>query len=78
MNHHYVFHSDTHTLPLPSYLAKKIHFHNKNWKVAGSIPDLIIRVFQFLNSSDRSMGLGDQEMSTWGISCEAQAAGAKG
>jgi hypothetical protein len=51
-----------------------------NWKVAGSIPDGVIGIFQCHNPSDRTMALGStqslSEMSTRSISWGVKAAGA--
>jgi hypothetical protein len=50
-------------------------------KVAGSIPDLVIRIFHLLNPSGRTVALGSTqpltEMSTTGISWRVTAADVK-
>ena len=61
-------------------VAQRLRCCTKNRKVAGSIPDDVIGIFQWHNPSDRTMSLGLTqlltEMNTMNISWGVKAAGA--
>jgi hypothetical protein len=68
------------TAKMGGAVASWLRHHATNRQVAGSVPDVVIGIFQLHNASGRTMVLGSTqritEMSTRCISLEVKAAGA--